>query len=321
MDTRTLLRERLRRSRDWTQTIDELEKELEGSGTQARAVRTPVRARRSRRGCDSRARARSRLVSTRVEAPPGQPQGALARARGVRRDRSLRDGRQARRDGAAQPARRSEPRRRSSARRCSTAGRRTRRCRSSSARSSAQPDSVRVKDALAARHVRPRVLDRRGRSALRRRRAVRRRARRAHAAARRAHPADRERRRIRGSRSCSSGSSRRTSTSRSANFIYETVLADAAIAGTSSRSINIRRAERASDHGEKVEALRTFALEWVQRFKDRDRGAKFFDAALQRDREQRRSADALGGRGVLAAPPGPGRQGRVAASCSTSPTR
>src|SRR5437773_8190913 len=33
MDTRTLLRERLRRSRDWTQTIDELEKELEASGT------------------------------------------------------------------------------------------------------------------------------------------------------------------------------------------------------------------------------------------------------------------------------------------------
>src|SRR5439155_9598220 len=33
MDTRTLLRERLRRSRDWTQTIDELEKELETQGT------------------------------------------------------------------------------------------------------------------------------------------------------------------------------------------------------------------------------------------------------------------------------------------------
>src|SRR5512140_188413 len=33
MDTRTLLRERLRLSRDWTQTIDELEKELAGSGT------------------------------------------------------------------------------------------------------------------------------------------------------------------------------------------------------------------------------------------------------------------------------------------------
>ena len=29
MDTRTLLRERLRRSRDWAATIDELEKELE----------------------------------------------------------------------------------------------------------------------------------------------------------------------------------------------------------------------------------------------------------------------------------------------------
>src|SRR5258706_108581 len=33
MDTRTLLRERLRRSRDWTQTIDDLEKETESTGT------------------------------------------------------------------------------------------------------------------------------------------------------------------------------------------------------------------------------------------------------------------------------------------------
>ena len=33
MDTRTLLRERLRRSRDWSAAIDELEKELEASGT------------------------------------------------------------------------------------------------------------------------------------------------------------------------------------------------------------------------------------------------------------------------------------------------
>src|SRR5258705_10754773 len=33
MDTRTLLRERLRRSRDWVIAIDELEKELEASGT------------------------------------------------------------------------------------------------------------------------------------------------------------------------------------------------------------------------------------------------------------------------------------------------
>src|SRR5687767_4296293 len=33
MDTRNLLRERLRRSRDWVAAIDELEKELETSGT------------------------------------------------------------------------------------------------------------------------------------------------------------------------------------------------------------------------------------------------------------------------------------------------
>ncbi|HEY0787208.1 MAG TPA: hypothetical protein VGE86_01095, partial [Thermoanaerobaculia bacterium] len=33
MDTRTLLRERLRRARDWSVAIDELEKELEASGT------------------------------------------------------------------------------------------------------------------------------------------------------------------------------------------------------------------------------------------------------------------------------------------------
>ena len=33
METRTLLRERLRRSRDWSAAIDELEKELEQSGS------------------------------------------------------------------------------------------------------------------------------------------------------------------------------------------------------------------------------------------------------------------------------------------------
>src|SRR5512144_1210759 len=33
MDTRTLLRERLRRSRDWSVAIDDLEKELEASGS------------------------------------------------------------------------------------------------------------------------------------------------------------------------------------------------------------------------------------------------------------------------------------------------
>jgi len=66
----------------------------------------------------------------------------------------------------------------------------------------------------------------------------------------------------------------------STNFIYETLLS-----GTNRwdelEAHHKRRAERAPDHGKKIEALRTFALEWVQRFKDRDRGATFFDAALR----------------------------------------
>ena len=66
----------------------------------------------------------------------------------------------------------------------------------------------------------------------------------------------------------------------SANFMYETLLA------TTNRWDELEahhrsRAERAADHSKKVEALRTFGLEWLQRFKDRDRGAKFFDAAIK----------------------------------------
>jgi len=64
------------------------------------------------------------------------------------------------------------------------------------------------------------------------------------------------------------------------NFLFETLLA-----GTNRwdelEDHHKRRADRAPDHGKKIEALRTFALEWVQRFKDRDRGAKFFDAAIR----------------------------------------
>jgi tetratricopeptide (TPR) repeat protein len=64
------------------------------------------------------------------------------------------------------------------------------------------------------------------------------------------------------------------------NFFYETLLS-----GTNRwdelEAHHRRRVERAPDHGTKIEALRMFALEWVQRFKDRDRGAKFFDAALR----------------------------------------
>src|SRR5262245_5318449 len=66
----------------------------------------------------------------------------------------------------------------------------------------------------------------------------------------------------------------------STNFRFETLLA----AGNRWDELEAHhrsRAERASDHRKKVEALRMFGLEWVQRFKDRDRGARFFDAALR----------------------------------------
>ncbi|MBL0214683.1 MAG: tetratricopeptide repeat protein [Myxococcales bacterium] len=65
----------------------------------------------------------------------------------------------------------------------------------------------------------------------------------------------------------------------SANFIYETLLS------TTQRWDELeahhgRRADKADGHGKKIEALRTFGLEWLQRFKDRDRGAKFFSQAM-----------------------------------------
>ncbi|HET9623559.1 MAG TPA: hypothetical protein VFP84_19440, partial [Kofleriaceae bacterium] len=66
----------------------------------------------------------------------------------------------------------------------------------------------------------------------------------------------------------------------SSNFMYETILS-----GTNRweelEAHHQRRAERAPDHARKIEALRKFALEWVQRYKDRERGAKFFDAAIR----------------------------------------
>src|SRR5262249_41180750 len=65
-----------------------------------------------------------------------------------------------------------------------------------------------------------------------------------------------------------------------ANFMYETLLA-AAQRWDELEAHHQRRAERAGDHGKKAAALRTFALEWVQRFKDKERGAKFFDAAIR----------------------------------------
>ena len=66
----------------------------------------------------------------------------------------------------------------------------------------------------------------------------------------------------------------------SANFLFETLLAQTN-RWDELEAHHKRRADRSGDHAKRVDALRTFGLEWVQRFKDRDRGAKFFDAALK----------------------------------------
>jgi tetratricopeptide (TPR) repeat protein len=66
----------------------------------------------------------------------------------------------------------------------------------------------------------------------------------------------------------------------SANFMYETLLATG-MRWEDLEKHQLRRADRAPDHGARVELLRMFALEWIQRWKDKERGAKFFDNALK----------------------------------------
>ncbi len=66
----------------------------------------------------------------------------------------------------------------------------------------------------------------------------------------------------------------------SANFMYETLLANAE-RWDELEAHHRQRAESASNHARRIEVLRMFGLEWVQRFKDRDRGAKFFDEAIK----------------------------------------
>ena len=245
-----------------------------------------------------------------MEAAPGQSQGAVARARGVRRDRPLRDGREARRDGAAQPRRRAEPR----------ADRRRGDARQRAEGQGAADPAARARRAArfdprqgrARRgHLRSRVLDRRSRpahpttpigSTTRRASAC--------SCARRASCAS-KRRTIRGSRSCSSASSSKDIDEPSRELHVRDAARRRQPLGRARDAPDAPRRARAPITRSTIEALRMFALEWVQRFKDKDRGAKFFDAALKATRVERRLADELGRRGVHAAAPGPRRQGRV----------
>ncbi|MEO8550846.1 MAG: hypothetical protein ABI678_12760, partial [Kofleriaceae bacterium] len=278
MDTRTLLRERLRRSRDWTQTIDELEKELEASGTKpeqserlfelAALVEDVIPERERALGLYQRAwklhpdnlkalsRAREvygeigrfEMVAKLGEMELRSPQAAVNLPAIV--GEALLDSGQ--KDKALPILQRAL---------------------------GAQPDSVRVKDALAAVTYDAEFwtdeVDRLSddadrfddaqavRMLLRAARIVR------------IEHADDPRleellKRI----------FAKDLEEPSANFIYETVLQTGNRWEELERH-QLRRAERATDHGKKVEALRTFGLEWVQRFKDRDRGAKFFESALR----------------------------------------
>ena len=278
MDTRTLLRDRLRRSRDWTQTIDELEKELEASGTKpeqserlfelAALVEDVIPERERALGLYQRA---WKLHPDNLK--------ALSRAREVygeigRYEMVAKLGEMELRSPHAStnlPAIVGEA--------LLDSGQKDKALPILQRALGATPDSVRVKDALAAvtydQEFWTDEVDRLADDAdrfddaqavrwlLRAARIVR------------LESADDPRleellKRI----------FVKNLDEPSANFIYETVLATHTRWDELERH-QLRRAERASDHGQKVEALRMFALEWVQRFKDKDRGAKFFDAALR----------------------------------------
>ena len=278
MDTRTLLRERLRLSRDWTQTIDELEKELEGSGTKpeqserlfelAALVEDVIPERERALGLYQRA---WKLHPDNLK--------ALSRAREVygeigRFEMVAKLGEMELRSPHAAvnlPAIVGEA--------LLDSGQKDKALPILQRALGAQPDSVRVKDALAAvtydQEFWTDEVDRLSDEA------------------ERFDGPQAVRMLLRAARILrieSADDPRLEELLKrifvldidepSANFIYETLLQ------TGNRwdeleKHQLRRAERASDHGKKVESLRTFALEWVQRFKDKDRGAKFFDAALR----------------------------------------
>src|SRR5512143_3509325 len=273
MDTRTLLRERLRRSRDWTQTIDELEKELEGSGSKpeqserlfelAVLVEDVIPERERALGLYQRAwklhpdnlkalsRAREvygeigrfEMVAKLGEMELRSPLAAQNLAQIV--GEAMLDNGQ--KDKALPILQRAL---------------------------GAQPDSVRVKDALAAVTYDSEFwtdeVDRLSddadrfddaqcvRMLLRAARIVRLEAPedpRLEELLKRIFVKDID--------------------EPSANFMYETMLATAN-RWEELEKHHLRRADRSGDHGKRIEALSTFALEWVQRFKDKERGAKFF---------------------------------------------
>ena len=278
MDTRTLLRDRLRRSRDWTQTIDELEKELEASGTKpeqserlfelAALVEDVIPERERALGLYQRA---WKLHPDNLK--------ALSRAREVygeigRFEMVAKLGEMELRSPHASmnlPAIVGEA--------LLDSGQKDKALPILQRALGATPDSVRVKDALAAvtydQEFWTDEVDRLADDA------------------ERFDDAQAVRWLLRAARIVRLESADdprleellkrifvKDLDEPSANFIYETVLATHTRWEELERH-QLRRAERASDHGQKVEALRMFALEWVQRFKDKDRGAKFFDAALR----------------------------------------
>ena len=280
MDTRTLLRERLRRSRDWAATIDELEKEMEASGTKpeqserlfelASLVEDVIPERERALGLYQRAwklfpdnlkalsRAREvygeigryEMVAKLGEMELRSPLAASNQLAGIVGEALLDSGQK---DKALPLLQRAL---------------------------GATPESTRVKDALAAlsgyegegwTDEVDRLSDDADRfdDATAIRMLVR--------AARilRIEAPEDERLELLLKRVLAKDIDEPT-----ANFIFETVLSNAQ-RWDEIEAHHKRRAERAPDHGKKVEALRTFALEWVQRFKDRDRGARFFDAAFK----------------------------------------
>jgi len=278
MDTRTLLRERLRRSRDWAAAIDELEKELEASGTKPE---------QSERLCELAALVedvipeRDRAIGLYQRAWKLHPANvkALSRAREVygeigRFEMVAKLGEMELRDPNS-PANLAQI----VGEAMLDNGQKDKALPILQRALELTPDSVRVQDALLALDYDPEFWTDLVDSALER--------------ADKLDPSMAVRGLIRAARILRIEAPEDPRLEQvltkilekdieepSANFIYETLLASTQ-RWDELEAHHARRAERAADHASKVEALRTFGLEWLQRFKDRDRGAKFFNEAIK----------------------------------------